>query len=64
LNLKTTAKELIFSCENSVEEKKEEPPGIGLENLRRRMELRFPNQHKIQLQELPNGFIASLKIDI
>ena len=62
LKLKSTAEGLSFTCENSVEEKNTAPSGIGVENLRRRMELRFPNKHKISLSEKPNYYSATLEI--
>ena len=63
LSLKSDGQGLIFSCENSIEEKNTAPAGIGLENLRRRMELRFPNQHEMVVVEQPNQFKATLRIN-
>jgi len=62
LSLHSTANSLIFSCENSIEEKNTAPSGIGLDNLRRRMKLRFPNTHKITLLEEQNNYSATIEI--
>jgi len=62
LSLKSDAKQVIFTCENSVEEKNTAPAGIGLQNLKKRMTLRFPNQHEIVVDEKANHFKATLRI--
>ena len=54
--------QLEFTCENSVEEREDETNGIGLSNLRRRLELRFPNQHHFEIQEEAHRFKAILKL--
>lgn len=64
LNLKTVGKELIFICKNSFEEKSTEPSGIGLDNLKRRLALRFPKRHTLEIVEKSNQFIATLKITL
>lgn len=60
--IKSDAKTLLFTCKNSVEEKNEKAPGIGLDNLRRRLILRFPNQHELKVEEKENTFTATLKL--
>ncbi len=62
LSLHSTANSLTFTCENSIEEKNTEPSGIGLDNLQRRMELRFPNKHKITIAEKSNSYSTTLEI--
>jgi len=64
LTLKATKDGIEFVCENSVEEINAKPSGIGLENLRRRLELRFPNQHEMTAQQIENSFIATMKISL
>ena len=64
LSLITKGNQLAFVCENSVEEKIESSPGIGLENLKRRMELSFPKNHEIEINSTENLFVASLKLTI
>ncbi len=62
LYLESDENSLTFSCRNSVEEKTKEAPGIGLDNLSRRLELLFPNNHELQIADLGNEFKTSLKI--
>ena len=62
LSLKSDGQQLVFTCANSMEEKNNAPAGIGLQNLRRRMALRFPNQHEIVIEETANHFKATLRI--
>lgn len=62
LQLKSNAQQLMFICKNSFEEKNAEPPGIGLENLQRRMALRFPDTHQINYVETKNTFTATLTV--
>ena len=62
LSLKSDGQQLVFTCENSLEEQNNAPAGIGLQNLRRRMALRFPNQHEIVVRETVNHFKATLRI--
>ncbi|HEX8278901.1 MAG TPA: histidine kinase, partial [Segetibacter sp.] len=38
--------------------------GLGLENLRRRLELLYPQQHLLETKKTENSFIADLKIQL
>ncbi len=62
LSLKSDGQQLVFICTNSLEEKNNAPAGIGLQNLKRRMALRFPNQQEIVVEEKDNHFKATLRI--
>ncbi len=62
LSLKSDGQQLVFTCENSMEEKNNAPAGIGLQNLKRRMALRFPQQHEINVMETANHFKTTLRI--
>lgn len=64
IKLKTTQDALIFICENSLEEVPKESKGIGLSNLKRRLELRFPNQHEIEVERKENCYKVILKIEL
>jgi len=64
LKLDATENDLTFTCTNSFEEKPTDSPGIGLENLKRRLALRFPNQHQIETKEGDDNFIASLSLKV
>jgi len=64
LSISTKDNQLTFTCKNSMEEKIESPKGIGLTNLKRRLELLFPNQHILQAEETTNQYIAQLQLDL
>lgn len=64
LSLKTEGNQLTFVCKNSLEEQANELSGIGLKNLKRRLELRFPKAHLMTMEERENQFIATLKITL
>ena len=54
-----------FSCENSVEEKgSKDGVGIGLENLKRRLELIYPNHHNVEINAKEKSYTAKLRIEI
>ncbi|MEJ7738495.1 MAG: histidine kinase [Chitinophagaceae bacterium] len=58
--------EIIFEVENSVPRRvvTEKKRGIGLENLKRRLTLLYPDSHKFVVHEKDNRFIATLKLNI
>jgi len=64
LSLKSQEQQLIFTCTNSFEEQKDHQEGTGLKNLRRRLELLFPNQHKLTTNINQKVFEASLTIHL
>ncbi len=64
LHLKTRASRLSFCCLNSFEEKKEGKPGIGLENLRKRLDLLFPNHYQLSFEQNDFTYKALLEIHL
>ncbi len=62
LSLQADENELVFICKNSVEGKVEESSGVGLKNLRRRLELRFPNRHQLEVEEFEENYSVRLAI--
>lgn len=64
LYLKNEGNTIIFTCENSVEIESEKEAGIGLQNLKRRLELLFPNQHELNIEKRANSFFAQLEIQL
>jgi two-component system, LytTR family, sensor kinase len=58
---------LTLKIENSLKEKSESHSthsGLGLENLRKRLEIIYPEGHEMKLLEEDNTFLVSLKIDL
>lgn len=66
INAALVGKEIIFSVENSVPEF-ESPAirkgGIGLENLRRRLDLLYPQKHSLNTKTENGNYIAELKLE-
>lgn len=59
--------ELFFKCENSKPEKKavnSESGGLGLANIKRRLELLFPDSHDLKIEENQNKFCVTLNIKL
>jgi sensor histidine kinase YesM len=58
-------RELTFSCENSFDpEEINQTRGIGLDNLRKRLELLYPNHYTLHIQPIGNIFKAELKLKL
>ncbi len=58
---------MFFTIENSkdpVAGTTEEPGGIGLENVRKRLKLLYPNNYKLDIVNAENSFRVDLKIKI
>lgn len=67
LNISLTSddKTLHFTCENSVEPSEiETEPGIGIDNLKKRLDLLYPNKHFLKLSREANSFKAELKLEL
>ncbi len=66
LHLSSTPNELTFRCDNSTPQPEGNlpEPGIGLDNLRRRLDLHFPNQHEIKIERRPESFSVVLKLEL
>jgi LytS/YehU family sensor histidine kinase len=60
--------ELHFSVANAVPEKisipTEKAGGIGLENLRRRLQLLYPEKHRLHIEKKDNEFIANIVLKL
>jgi len=62
-HLEVTEEAILFSCHNSrPPDLLPTPPGIGLHNLRRRLELLYPERHELTLQETATDYHATLTI--
>jgi len=58
---------LIFTCENTIYRtirKIEEKSGIGLENVKRRLELLYPGRHTLQISEDNSHYNIKLELDL
>ncbi len=65
ISLVTRAGEILFSCENSIpgnELKKDKTTGIGLENVKRRLELLYPDKHLLLIDKKEKTFSVTLTI--
>lgn len=61
-------KELIFEVQNQISEVLEPTPskkqGLGLKNLKRRLDLVYPKRHQLETHRKADQYIAQLKIQI
>ena len=60
---------LLFRCENSIplpEEEVKEPRigGLGLKNIRRRLELLYPGRHSLEIIELKQSYTINLQLEL
>jgi two-component system LytT family sensor kinase len=63
----TENKKLTFTCENlnyGFVKKMENAGGIGLENVKRRLELVYPGKHELILKNDEDKYVVILKIDL
>jgi two-component system LytT family sensor kinase len=67
IDLQTTANQLSFRVSNKFssdkKESKDGASGIGLANVRRRLELLYPNQYVLNVEEKDNFYITDLKLN-
>ena len=67
INLKTSEDHIIFTVENSLPKEKftkDKVGGIGLENVRRQLELMYPTRHEIDIQQKDDRFSVHLKLKL
>ncbi|MEN0050639.1 MAG: histidine kinase, partial [Bacteroidota bacterium] len=69
VQLFTKEQQLHFQMENTYEKENEESMnrkvgGIGIENVRKRLVLLYPNQHELSTTKGKETFLISLKIDL
>jgi LytS/YehU family sensor histidine kinase len=56
---------LYFSAWNKVKQQHKDPgSGIGLKNIRQRLQLLYPNRHDLVVDAKPDTFAANLRIDL
>lgn len=60
--------QLLFTVSNSLPsagwQANPSPGGLGLPNVKRRLELLYPGRHKLQISKLPDKFIVTLSIKL
>lgn len=67
ISLQTADKGLEFKVENSIPKNKftkDKVGGIGLPNIQQRLELLYPNQHTLDIQQNEHSFSVFLKLDL
>lgn len=64
INLKTTEDYLFFNIKNTSKKNKESTKGIGLENIKKRLEMLYNNQSELSISSEENLFIVNLKIPL
>jgi LytS/YehU family sensor histidine kinase len=67
ISIKSGVAEIFFEIENSLPENPDESvqdgiKGIGLENIRRRLTLLYPQRHKLIIRKSENSFYAGLSL--
>jgi LytS/YehU family sensor histidine kinase len=66
IELKDSATELYFKVANkkgtTINEMKDESSGIGLANVKRRLELLYPTNHRLDVNDFGSEFIITLTI--
>lgn len=65
VEISTDSKKISFFVRNEIgRQKKDKLGGIGLDNLKKRLELYYPNAHQLGLTNENNQFTALLQIDL
>lgn len=67
INLSFKNNLLVFTCENSVPVaafKKDKTSGIGLENVKRRLLILYPNKHELSISQPDYKYIVDLKLHL
>lgn len=65
IQLKTEKKQIAFTVENSVSTTnftKDKAGGIGLQNIRQRLELLYPERHELAINETADRYVVKLKL--
>ena len=63
ISISTSPGRMIFHIENNFEPR-EEAEGLGLKNLKRRLQLIYPNRHELTINTKESIFTANLMIEI
>lgn len=66
ISLKSDQKTIYFEVKNSIpdfEMAKDEVGGIGLQNIKRQLELLYPNKHQLEIRQTKDVFEISLELE-
>ncbi|GFZ93618.1 hypothetical protein GCM10011531_26980 [Aquaticitalea lipolytica] len=64
VDIKANSNKIVFQIENNFEEKDiEHHKGIGLSNLKERLEITYPNKHKLIIEETKHTYKAMLELN-
>jgi two-component system LytT family sensor kinase len=67
ISISVTNKQLVFTCQNtiySVKKMDDEKIGIGLENVKRRLKLVYPDKHELTIKDNGIKFVVELQINL
>ena len=65
INIKTDADIIYFDIENNFEARESnETAGIGIQNLKQRLKLLYPNKHQIKIEVKDSVYKLELKIEM
>lgn len=64
ISLQQKGKQVIFECSNNFEEQEQSPGGIGLVNVKRRLELLYKDRYTLEVQKQKNPYYVRLIINL
>ncbi|MDZ7877225.1 MAG: histidine kinase [Saprospiraceae bacterium] len=68
ITLELSGNACVYTVENSKlpekDEKTKEKSGIGLQNVQRRLELSYPNQYDLEVEDNQNHYLVQLNLDL
>jgi two-component system, LytTR family, sensor kinase len=67
ISLAAAGKQVVFTCQNTtypIRQMEAEKSGIGLENVRRRLQLVYPGKHELTIKDKDAQFSVELKINL
>lgn len=64
LDIQTTPANVTFTIRNNYTPDPTHPPGIGLDNLKKRLALIYPDRHELKITEEPSTYTVNLKIEM
>lgn len=63
INLKANSEAIIFEVKNIYTKDARTSDGIGLENIKKRLDLLYPKQHHLQIHQNEHYFLVSLRLN-